>query len=150
MMIVPAIPSEYKEITDVWQASVKATHHFLPSDFTENLREQVETVYLPMVELYCTKNEDGKILGFLGVADQKIEMLFLDPNARGKGIGKLLTEFAIQTLKANAVDVNEQNEQAVGFYLKMGFKQVGRSEKDSQGNDYPILHLSLRHYFSQP
>ncbi len=142
-MIVPAIPSDYKEITDVWQASVKATHHFLPSDFTENLREQVETVYLPMVQLYCAKNEDGKILGFLGVADQKIEMLFLDPDARGKGLGKQLTEFAIQALKANAVDVNEQNEQAVGFYLKMGFKQIGRSEKDGQGNDYPILHLSL-------
>lgn len=142
-MIVPAKPSDYKEITDVWQASVKATHHFLPSDFTENLREQVETVYLPMVQLYCAKNEDGKILGFLGVTDQKIEMLFLDPDARGKGIGKQLTEFAIQTLKANAVDVNEQNEQAVRFYLKMGFKQIGRSEKDGQGNDYPILHLSL-------
>lgn len=142
-MIVPAEPSDYKEITDVWQASVKATHHFLPSDFTENLREQVETVYLPMVQLYCAKNEDGKILGFLGVADQKIEMLFLDPDMRGKGLGKQLTEFAIQTLKANAVDVNEQNEQAVGFYLKMGFKQIGRSEKDGQGNDYPILHLSL-------
>ena len=142
-MIVPAKPSDYKEITDVWQASVKATHHFLPFDFTENLREQVETVYLPMVQLYCAKNENGKILGFLGVTDQKIEMLFLDPDARGKGIGKQLTEFAIQTLKANAVDVNEQNEQAVGFYLKMGFKQIGRSEKDGQGNDYPILHLSL-------
>jgi len=142
-MIVPAKPSDYKEITDVWQASVKATHHFLPSDFTENLREQVETVYLPMVQLYCAKNEDGKILGFLGVADQKIEMLFLDPDARGKGLGKQLTEFAIQALKANAVDVNEQNEQAVGFYLKMGFKQISRSEKDGQGNDYPILHLSL-------
>jgi putative acetyltransferase len=143
MMIVPAKPSDYKEITDVWQASVKATHHFLPSDFTENLREQVETVYLPMVQLYCAKNEDGRILGFLGVADQKIEMLFLDPDARGKGLGKQLTEFAIQALKANAVDVNEQNEQAVGFYLKMGFKQISRSEKDGRGNDYPILHLSL-------
>lgn len=142
-MIVPAKPSDYKEITDVWQASVKATHHFLPSDFRENLREQVETVYLPMVKLYCAKNEDGKILGFLGVADQKIEMLFLDPDTRGKGLGKQLTEFAIQTLKANAVDVNEQNEQAVGFYLKMGFKQIGKSEKDGQENDYPILHLSL-------
>lgn len=143
MIIVPAKPSDYKEVTDVWQASVKATHHFLPSDFTENLREQVETVYLPMVQLYCAKNEEDKILGFLGVADQKIEMLFLDPNIRGKGLGKQLTEFAIQTLKVNAVDVNEQNEQAVGFYLKMGFKQIGRSEKDGQGNDYPILHLFL-------
>jgi putative acetyltransferase len=142
-MIVPAIPADYKEITDIWQASVKATHHFLPHDFTEQWRDQVETVFLPMVQLYCAKNEQGKILGFVGVAEQKIEMLFLDPDTRGKGIGKQLTEFAIETLQANAVDVNEQNEQAVGFYLKIGFKQIGRSEKDAQGNDYPILHFSL-------
>lgn len=143
MMIVAALPSDYKEITDLWQTSVKATHHFLPDDFTEQWRDQVETVFLSMVQLYCAKDEAGKIVGFVGVAEQKIEMLFLDPNTRGKGIGKQLTEFAIQTLQANAVDVNEQNEQAVGFYLKMGFKQVSRSEKDAQGNDYPILHLSL-------
>mgnify|MGYP001627471679 CR=1 FL=1 len=143
MIILPALPSDYREITDLWQASVKATHHFLPIDFTEKWKDQVETVFLPMVELYCAKNEEGKIVGFIGIAEQKIEMLFLDPNTRGKGIGKQLTEFAIQNLQANAVDVNEQNEQAVGFYLKMGFKQIGRSEKDAQGNDYPILHLSL-------
>ena len=143
MTIVPALASDYKQVTDVWEASVKATHHFLPADFTTQWRNQVETVFLPLVELYCAKNEEGKIIGFVGVAEQKIEMLFLDPDARGKGVGKQLTEFAIQTLKANTVDVNEQNEQAVGFYLKMGFKQVGRSEKDAQGNDYPILHLSL-------
>lgn len=143
MMIVPAIPANYKEITDVWEASVKATHHFLPDDFTAQWRNQVETVFLPMVTLYCAKNEKGNIIGFVGVTGQKIEMLFLDPDVRGKGIGKQLTEFAIQTLKVNTVDVNEQNEQAVGFYLKIGFKQVGRSEKDAQGNDYPILHLSL-------
>lgn len=143
MTIVPALPSDHKQITDVWEASVKATHHFLPTDFTAQWRNQVETVFLSVVELYCAKNKEGKIIGFVGVAEQKIEMLFLDPDVRGKGVGKQLTEFAIKTLKADKVDVNEQNEQAVGFYLKMGFKQVGRSEKDAQGNDYPILHLSL-------
>lgn len=143
MNIVLATINNHQEITDVWQASVKETHHFLPDDFTENLRDQVEKVYLPMVQLFCAKDDDGKILGFLGVADQKIEMLFLHPDSRGMGIGKQLTEFAIQELGVYAVDVNEQNEQAVRFYFKMGFKQIGRSEKDAQGNDYPILHLSL-------
>lgn len=143
MTIVPATRADYKAITDVWQASVKATHHFLPSDFTEQLRDQVETVYLPMVQLFCAKEADGRITGFLGVAEHKIEMLFLHPDAMGKGIGRRLTDFAIHTLQATTVDVNEQNEQAVHFYLKMGFKQIGRSEKDAQGNNYPILHLSL-------
>lgn len=41
------------------------------------------------------------------------------------------------------VDVNEQNPQAIGFYEKMGFKPIGRSEKDGSGKPYPIIHMSL-------
>jgi putative acetyltransferase len=40
-------------------------------------------------------------------------MLFVDPVARGKGIGKLLMQYAIEEHKISKVDVNEQNEQAV-------------------------------------
>lgn len=141
--ITRAKPSDYGEITDLWQVSVKATHDFLPTDFTDNLRDQMEAVYLPMVELFCAKQPDKRIVGFLGVQNHKIEMLFLHPDHRGKGIGKILIDFAIRELKATRVDVNEQNEQAVRFYLKMGFTQIGRSEKDAQGNNYPILHLTL-------
>jgi putative acetyltransferase len=37
--------------------------------------------------------------------------------------------------------VNEQNEQAVGFYRRMGFEVVGRSPDDSMGKPYPLLHM---------
>ncbi len=39
--------------------------------------------------------------------------------------------------------MNEQNEQAVGFYLKMGSEVEGRSEHDGFGKPYPLLHLRL-------
>ncbi|WP_267461661.1 GNAT family N-acetyltransferase [Klebsiella pneumoniae] len=38
-------------------------------------------------------------------------------------------------------NVNEQNEQAVGFYQKMGFRVTGRSETDDLGQPYPLLNL---------
>ncbi|PSG70607.1 GNAT family N-acetyltransferase, partial [Escherichia coli] len=38
--------------------------------------------------------------------------------------------------------VNEQNEQAVGFYKKVGFKVTGRSEVDDLGKPYPLLNLA--------
>ncbi|TMD66902.1 MAG: GNAT family N-acetyltransferase [Chloroflexi bacterium] len=44
---------------------------------------------------------------------------------------------------ATTVDVNEQNDQALGFYLRMGFVVVGRSELDSNGKPYPLLHMRL-------
>lgn len=44
---------------------------------------------------------------------------------------------------ANCVDVNEQNEQAVGFYKRMGFTINGRTDTDGLGKPYPILQMKL-------
>lgn len=68
-------------------------------------------------------------------------MLFIHPNFRGKGIGKTLLGYAIDSLKVTKVDVNEQNEQAVGFYKHFGFETTYRSELDTSGKPYPTLHM---------
>jgi putative acetyltransferase len=70
-------------------------------------------------------------------------MLFVNADAIGKGVGKALLNHAIHTMKVNKVDVNEQNEQAVGFYQHHGFKTVSRSELDGTGKPFPILHMEL-------
>ena len=44
---------------------------------------------------------------------------------------------------ARSVDVNEQNPQALGFYLRLGFVRHGRSPVDGSGKPFPILHLRL-------
>ena len=46
-------------------------------------------------------------------------------------------------MEATKVDVNEQNEQAVGFYLKMGAEVIGSSELDGLGKPFPLLHTRL-------
>lgn len=71
----------------------------------------------------------------------KIEMLFVHPDARGTGIGRKLTDYAPDNYKVKYVDVNEQNTQASVFYRHLGFKVISRSERDSQGNPFPILHM---------
>jgi len=40
-----------------------------------------------------------------------------------------------------AVDVNEQNEAALGFYKALGFSVVARSPTDAGGRPFPILHM---------
>jgi putative acetyltransferase len=70
-------------------------------------------------------------------------MLFLAPESRGRGLGKLLTNFAIATLGARKVDVNEQNPDAVGFYEHMGFTVARRSPVDGTGKPFPLLHMEL-------
>ena len=133
---------DFDEIIEVWDLSVRATHHFLDENYRQRIKILLPSI-LPVVSLFVIRSEEGRISGFLGVSDEKIEMLFIHPDFRGKGVGKALTEFAINGLFKRKVDVNEQNEQAVGFYKRMGFSQTGRTENDSLGKPYPIIEMEL-------
>ena len=141
-MIRHAEMDDYPAIKELWELSVRATHDFLPEDYLQEIKLLLPSI-LPQVPLYLICCDDGSILGFAGVVEQKIEMLFLHPDSRGQGLGRKLTEYCIQELGANKVDVNEQNEQAVGFYKKMGFRVFNRQELDSLGRPFPILEMQL-------
>ncbi len=136
-------PKDYPELIEVWEASVRATHHFLEEADIDFYKPLILNTYFDAVELRCIKNSKDLILGFSGVADHNLEMLFIHPDYRGKGIGKTLLEYSIEHQEVIKVDVNEDNKQAVGFYLKNGFAIVSRSELDPLGKPYPILHLKL-------
>lgn len=135
--------SEFSAIGELWEASVRATHHFLNEQDITFFKSLLLNEYLKLVELFCIRDTNGVILGFMGIESNKLEMLFVHPQAMGKGIGKMLLEHALQTLQVNKVDVNEDNQQAVGFYQKMGFKIISRSALDGMGKPFPILHMTL-------
>ena len=137
-------PSEYQEAVDLWEASVRATHHFLKEEDIQFFKPLILNEYLKIVDLRCIRDNDMKILGFLGVADKNIEMLFIHPLTRGKGIGKQLIKYAINELGCTKVDVNEDNPEALIFYEHYGFEVIGRSELDPTGRPYPMLHMSLK------
>ena len=136
--------SDYARLVQIWEDSVRATHDFLPDSYIDMLKNLVLTRYLDAVMLICTKDSCQRITGFAGVAAGKIEMLFIDPEHRGQGLGKKLLNYAMQHLNADELDVNEQNPQALGFYFKQGFEVIGRSEVDGMGQPYPLLHMRLR------
>ncbi len=135
------LPPDFAEAADVWEASVRATHDFLREEDIQKMKPLVRDEYLHLVAPFGIRDANGRIVGFIGVAGNKIEMLFIHPDARGQGIGKQLLGYATAHLGADEVDVNEQNGQAVGFYLHAGFTVTGRSELDGQGQPFPLLHL---------
>ena len=130
-------------LLDVWEAAVRATHHFLAEDDIQFYRRMLAEQYFDLVRLICLRDERGQILGFAGTAEDRLEMLFVDPDHHGKGIGKLLLNQVIAQQGVRLVDVNEQNPSAVAFYLKRGFKQIGRSPLDGADKPFPLLHLRL-------
>ena len=143
-MIHHTTPADFPEITEVWEASVRATHHFLEEKDIQYFKPLILNEYLYHVRLFCVRNEQKQITGFLGLSDDKIEMLFLHPSVCGQGIGRMLVNYAISEHNIQKVDVNEQNEQAVGFYKHMGFEVVDRSPVDGLGKPFPILFMQWK------
>jgi putative acetyltransferase len=137
-------PEDFPILLAIWEASVRATHDFLTEEKIQEIKQIItEGHVFSSVETYTYENADGLKTGFVGIANQKIEMLFIQPECRGQGIGKALTEYVISHHQVTKVDVNEQNPQAIGFYKKMGFHVTKRNPLDSQGNPFPILEMEL-------
>ena len=146
-MRIYEVRTRTKELTAqllaVWEGSVRATHLFLSEEEIAAIRPYVPQALAGIAHLLVAE-ENGTPLGFMGIEDGRLEMLFLAPDARGKGIGKALIQTGIADYGVAEVAVNEQNPQARGFYEKMGFTVYRRTELDEQGNPYPLLYMRLQ------
>ncbi|WP_370647815.1 GNAT family N-acetyltransferase [Leucobacter aridicollis] len=135
-------PEEYSALVSIWRSAVRATHDFLAEEDFARIEGNLADAYFPAVTL-AVAERDGVPVGFAGVAEGSLEMLFVDDAARGTGVGSALLAHAIERLGVTRVDVNEQNPGAHGFYVSRGFAEVGRSELDGDGRPYPLIHLAL-------
>lgn len=131
--------AEYPRLLEIWRSAVEATHHFLAPSDVEYYATRVP-VYFPEVDLTVAE-VDGVVAGFSGIAEGKLEMLFVHDDFRGRGVGSALLRAALNRFPGLTLDVNEQNPQAVGFYLHHGFEVVGRQETDSDARPFPLLEL---------
>lgn len=139
------------ELTTLWDGSVRSTHHFLTETDIQRLRpfvgEALTGVTVLGVGMVETHNNSAKsvdnIAGFVGIAEGKIEMLFVGKEYIGKGVGRQLMEWAVKMKHATMIDVNEQNSHAAAVYRHWGFEVYERTETDDQGNPFPILRMRL-------
>ena len=136
-------PQLLDQLLAVWERSVRATHLFLSSQEIEEIRAYVPQALREVPHLIIARNDAGAPVAFMGIQDQKLEMLFLDPDERGKGLGRELFQHGVKHFGVQEVTVNEQNPQALGFYEHMGFRVYQRMDLDEQGKPYPILKMRL-------
>ncbi len=131
------------QFVGLWDRSVRVSHGFLTESDIARLRPVVRQAVQEIPVL--TIATDGKdIVGFMGVAERKIEMLLVSPEYNGKGVGGRLLRYAISEQGAQYIDVNEQNPLAAAMYEHIGFRVYERSETDDQGQPFPILRMKLK------
>ena len=130
------------ELVSLWERSVRATHAFLSEAEILTIKPFVPQA-IASVGTLVVAEKNGAPAGFMGVQDGRLEMLFLDPEARGQGLGRQLLSYGIENLGVEELTVNEQNPQAVGFYEHLGFTTYRRTDLDEEGRPYPLLYMRL-------
>lgn len=130
-----------EQLVSVWEGSVKATHLFLLEKERTAIKQYVPEALTKVPVLVLAEDDGGNPLGFMGIDGKKLEMLFVADESRGKGIGKSLLQYGLEHYAIREVAVNEQNPSARGFYEHVGFEVYKRTERDEQGNPYPLLYM---------
>jgi len=136
--------NDRERVFDIWREAVDATHHFLTTNDRREIEHEV-IASLPHVPLWLAVDANDCALGFMLLEADRLEALFIHPLHRGSGIGRPLVQHALTIIQAITTDVNEQNSQAVGFYMHLEFDCIGHSTRDQQGRPYPLIHLRKSH-----
>lgn len=106
---------------------VKTYPHFDPKFFAaERFRTILREFTLPNAQIWTAKT-NGKIVGFVALAKNFIDQLYLREDFQNKGLGGFWVEQA-KTLYPDFLELYTfaSNEKAVAFYERHGFKIIER------------------------
>lgn len=127
------------ELTNLWERSVKTSHHFLNLKEIEKIKQYVPNELRKVAKLFVAIEKSNVLLAFIGIKDDMIQMLFVNDKYVRKGIGGKLVDYVIDNYDIKYVEVNEDNLIAHKFYLNKGFKDLKRKEYDDYNDPYPII-----------
>jgi ribosomal protein S18 acetylase RimI-like enzyme len=143
--IIPAMIKDADELTEITKIS-KA--HW---NYSEEQLKQWESD-LTITEKYISENrvfkflKGEKIIAYYSLfppVNQRIQLdnLFVLPEDIGKGIGNMLLNDAIKaSAKSKCKEIwLEADPNAESFYLKNGFKIIGRKESSISGRFLPVM-----------
>jgi putative acetyltransferase len=131
-------PVDLEALVGIWRRAVEATHDFLTTTAIDGFEARLRTD-LPRAAVRVAAGPDDGPLGFLAARGGRIDLLFVDPDAQGTGVGTALLDDVRAPILT--VEVNEQNEAAWAWYRRRGFVGTGRSETDGDGLPHPVIHL---------
>lgn len=140
-LVIELLPADYEAIAELWEASVRATHHFLKPEEIGFYKPYLLKYALPACRLYGIKTNEGKLCAFIGLSDDKIEMLFVNPKFFKNGCGRRLVDFAEREKNIKKVDVNEENPAGAGLLSSYGFQHCRPQRTGRQRQAPPLLFL---------
>ncbi|MFT7689101.1 MAG: GNAT superfamily N-acetyltransferase [Candidatus Azotimanducaceae bacterium] len=91
---------------------------------------------------FVALSNNGVIEGFIGIDKDTIGWLYVEPDQMGKGLGRMLLQYALTRLEGKShVYVLDGNKAAINLYQSEGFNMVDKFK--SKNNNYPCRVLKL-------
>lgn len=141
----PAAPDDTDAIGDVWFAAWKDGHLGLVPEELARVRtqESFRERAAGKVSGATVAEVDGAIAGFVVVADDEVEQVFVAAEHRGSGIAAELLAAAEEGLRASGHEtawlaVVPGNARARAFYEREGWHDDGPLDYEAAGPDGPI------------
>lgn len=132
--------SDFDELTEVWERAARPTHPFMDDEDFAFVRPRIRDLYLPSMQVWAAVDED-RLVGFVGARDSHVELLYITPEAQGRGIGTALLAHVSAGEGPSSVEVYADNAVGLGFYLSQGFHETRRFPTDAAGRAFAIAHL---------
>ncbi len=130
--------TDLPQTADLWLNANLEAHSFIPASYWKENLEAVKEAFL-QAELYVFE-ENGQLLGFLGLSGDYIAGLFVRQHARSKGIGRQLLDTAKEQKNRLHLQVYEKNTAAIKFYQREHFHIQGRqTDPDTQESEYLMV-----------
>lgn len=127
-------------LTDVWERAASSSHDFMDPDDFAALRPAIRDAYLPSMDVHLAEL-DGRPIAFVGAHGSHVELLYVDPEHQGQGLGVRLLAL-VGEHGATSVEVYADNELGIAFYRSQGFAEVRRRPRDAADRPYPMAELS--------
>ncbi len=116
-------PEDTGALVEIWQMANDLAHPFLPEAFKAQVAQDMRNIYLPNAETWVIEQNDRPD-GFIALVGTEIGGLFLDPAMHGRGMGKALTDHAVNLHGPLTVEVFAKNRIGRAFYDRYGFDET--------------------------
>lgn len=127
MIVREGTKGETDAIVRLWGVSKRDAYPYLPLEQARTFQDDLgffTTHLLPRCEIWVAE-ADGELVGFLALAGNYLDRLYVHPDRQRRGVGTLLLRHAMaRSPNGLELHTHQKNTSACAFYEQHGFRPV--------------------------
>lgn len=137
MVIRKLCEKDMPAVMSIWLTANVQAHDFIPKSYWKGNSDNVSCL-IRQSEVYVYES-DGKVIGFVGLCDNYIAGLFVEPHSQSCGVGKRLLDYVKSVKRELSLHVYRDNVRAVRFYKREGFTVMSDGVDGNTGAEEMLM-----------